>query len=165
MIMLKKTNSNSMFANPWQKFPNCPANVCFVASLHPTIQDPIVGRVCNFLSSVSPQQRFEWWASVTAPLQLRVLFHRQRIVHPRGVRAGQTQRRDPSLSQLPLFKCFVSSPSEPVLCKPGLAMKGVCLFRRRFSLWSVYFSFVPFVWAFPFVCLFATTILDSFFLF
>ena len=45
--------------------------------------------VCNFLGSISPQQRFETqWNSVTAQLQLRVLFSKQRKVHLRGMRAG-----------------------------------------------------------------------------
>ena len=48
-----------------------------------------VGVECNFLGSVSPQQRFETqWTSVIAHLQLRVLFSKQRKVHPGGMRAG-----------------------------------------------------------------------------
>ena len=30
----------------------------------------------------------KWWTSVTALLQLRVLFSKQRIAYPQGVRAG-----------------------------------------------------------------------------
>ena len=48
--------------------------------------------------------------------------------------------------------------------KIGLAKKGVCLFHLRFSLFRE-FSFVLFSQAFPFLCLLATTVLDSFFLF
>lgn len=52
--------------------------------------------VCNFLGSFSPQQRFEMFemTSVITQLQLRVLFGKQRIVHPQGMRAGRPQRKD-----------------------------------------------------------------------
>ena len=68
------------------------------------------------------------------------------------------------------FYSFVSFPTPPTspppaLCKLGLARKGACLFHLRFSLRSADFSFVPFSWAFPFLCLLAIAILDSFFLF
>ena len=44
----------------------------------------------------------------------------------------------------------------------GLAKKGVCLFHLKILLQSMDFPFVPFLWAFSFLCLLATAILDSF---
>ena len=40
-----------------------------------------VGRVCNFLGSVLHNRGLEQWTSVTALLQLRVVFSKRRIVH------------------------------------------------------------------------------------
>ena len=48
--------------------------------------------------------------SVIAQLWLRVLFSKQRTVHPGGVRAGRPQRRGLKPSWLLLFIGFVSSP-------------------------------------------------------
>ena len=48
----------------------------------------------------------------------------------------------------------------------ALAKKGACLFHLKFSLCGFSqvcgFSFVPFSWAFPFLCLLVTAILDLF---
>ena len=90
--------------------------------------------------------------SVTAWLQLRVLFSKQRIVHLQSVRVGRPQRRGLNPSCHPLFIHFVSTPHprcppsnpEPALCKLGLARKGACLFYLRFLLWSSDLSFIPF---------------------
>ena len=51
----------------------------------------------------------KWWVSVTARLQLRVLFGRQRIVHSQGMRSGWPQRAGLNPPWFPLFICFVSS--------------------------------------------------------
>ena len=72
----------------------------------------------------------KWQTGVTVQLQPRVLFGKQRIVYPGGVRADQPQRRGFHLSWLPLFIHFVSSP---LILQIGLAKKGACLFHLRFS--------------------------------
>ena len=98
--------------------------------------------VCNFLSSVSPQQ------SVTAWLQLS--FIKQRIVHPlhEGMRAGQSQRRALNPSWLPLFCTFVSSRlSLPYVNWPS--QEG-CFFHLRFSLQSLDSLLFHFYGLFPF---------------
>ena len=48
------------------------------------------------------------WTSVTALLQLRVLFSKQRIVHPRGMRLGWPQR-EASIHLGSSFPMFVFS--------------------------------------------------------
>ena len=65
------------------------------------------GGICNFFSSISPQQRFE----IADQCYSSVLFCLQTKVHPQGLRAGQPQRRGINLSWLPPFIHFVSSPS------------------------------------------------------
>ena len=58
------------------------------------------------------------WTSVTAWLQLSVLFSKQRKVHPRGGRAGQPQRRSLNLLGFLLLSiCLLHA--EPALCKLG----------------------------------------------
>ena len=42
------------------------------------------------------------------------------------------------------------------------ATQKSCLFHLWFSLWSLDIPFFYFLWAFSFLCLLATTILDSF---
>ena len=69
--------------------------------------------------------------SVTARLQPRVLFGKQRIV------SAST-----SLRFLFLYVCLLLPDS--ALCKLGLTKKGACWFHLSFSLWSLNFSFVPF---------------------
>ena len=50
--------------------------------------------VCVISSVLSHHSKdLKWQMSVTARLQLGFLFGKQRIVHPRGVRVGQAQRR------------------------------------------------------------------------
>ena len=104
----------------------------------------------------------KWWASVRAWLQLRVLFSKQRRVHPQGMRAGWPQRRDLSPSWLPAF-IHLSSPSESAVCKLGQP-GGLFVSPETLTL-VLRFTFVPFWGAFSFLCLLATTILDSLFLF
>ena len=62
-----------------------------------------------------------------------------------------------------LFLCVVSSPTEPALCRSGWPQEGG-VFVSPAGLTLVHgFCFVPFSQAFPFLCLLATAILDSFF--
>ena len=70
-----------------------------ITSLFRTMVGESVGGMCNFLGSVSPQQKFEMadqcYSLVTAQLYLK----KQRIVQPQGLNP----------SWLPLFIRFVSS--------------------------------------------------------
>ena len=81
------------------------------------------------------------------------------------MRVGQPQRRGLNLSWLPPFISFVSSPLELALCKLGYPRSGACLFHLKFSVLSMDFLLLHFWGLFSFLCLLATTILDSFFLF
>ena len=63
------------------------------------------------------------------------------------------------------FYKFVSSQPWACPMQIGLAMKRVYLFHLKFSLWSADILSFSFLQAFPFLCLLATAILDSFFLF
>ena len=137
--------------------------------------------VCNFLSSVSSQQKFEVTdGTVLQPhvissdgpvLQFHVtavLFKKQRKIHPRGMRTGRPKRckekRSPQLnfgSSFYMFFFFLLPLSLPCV---NWASKEGCLFYLRFSLRS---SDLPlfYFWGLSLLCLLATTILDSFFQF
>ena len=99
------------------------------------------------------------WTSVTAQLQLRVLFAKQRKAYPHGVRVGQPQRRGLDPPWLPPFICLSPPPmSLPYANWAGQEGGKVLTLVCGFSL-------VPSLQAFSFLCLLATDILDSFFLF
>ena len=110
-----------------------------------------VGRVCDFLSSIS----YIHWVSDAiqpsypcSPLLLPSIFPRSE--------SGSFLRSQLFLaSSLYSFVSFPTPRTLPpfALCKLGLARKKACLFHLRFSLRSTDFSFVPFSWAFPFLCL------------
>ena len=98
---------------------------------------------------------------VTARLKLRVLFGKQRIICPSGMRVGRPQRRGLNPSRRSLFIRFCLLPPKPAQRKLGWPGR---LFVSPEVLTPVHgFSFVPFSWAFPFHCLLATVILDSIF--
>ena len=105
------------------------------------------------------------WTSVTSWLQLRVLFGKEDSTPSRhDGRPTTKEMLQPILG--PSFYTFVSAPQtpypKPALCNLGHASKGACLLHLRFLLWSSDLSFIPFLWAFPFLCLLVTAILDSF---
>ena len=82
-------------------------------------------------------------------------------------REGQpTPKERPQPILAPSFYMLCLPLPEHALRKVGLARRAV-VFHLRVSLFrcEVGFSFVPFSRAFPFLCLLATAILDSFFLF
>ena len=71
--------------------------------------------VCNFLSSVLPQQEFEVMdrSSVTAQCYSSVLLSKQRKIHPGGVRVGlpkRLKRREAPGSILTLLYMFFLLP-------------------------------------------------------
>ena len=146
----------------------------------PDGSDGNVGGVCNFLSSVSSWTKIwnNWQTSVTAPcnffLQISitapcyssVLFRKQRNICPWCIRMIQPKRQkensSPSPILAPLFVCFfLLHLSLPYV---NLASQEGCLFYLWFSLWSLDLPFSIFA-GFPLLCLLATAILDSFFLF
>ena len=120
--------------------------------------------MCNFLGSVSQQQRFktadQCYSSVTAQS-----FIWQRIVHPWGVKVGKSQRRGLNPPWLPLFIGSVSSPLSMPNTHWAIQVGGLFVSPEVLTLVHG-FSFVRCVCvcvcvcvcAFPFLCLLATTI-------
>ena len=112
----------------WHKFVSARLNLN-----HCTVD---VGGVCNFLGSVSPQQKFEvtydWYYS-------SVLFGKQRKIQPWGMMAGhpkdrkRREARGSILVPLFIYFFFFSPPPDPALCK--LVWPGGCLSYLRSSLW------------------------------
>ena len=101
------------------------------------------------------------WTSVTARLQLRVLFGRQRIVHPRGVRAGIPKgEASICLGFLLLHVCLLSTLSLP---HANWTSQEGGMFVSPEVLTLVHgFSFFLLSQAFLYLCLLATAILDTF---
>ena len=91
----------------------------------------------------------KWWTSDTALLQLRVLFNKQRKLHPQGMRVGQPQRRGVNPSWLPPFIHLSPSPTLSLPYANWASQEG-CLFHLRFSLWSLDFLLFHFRRLFPF---------------
>ena len=97
--------------------------------------------ICLVLSYGSKD--LKWHTSVTVQLQLRVLFGKQRIVHPPGVRADWPQKRGLNLYWPPHFIHFVSSP----LILPyanWASQEGVVFVSPEVLTLVCGFSFVPF---------------------
>ena len=69
-----------------------------------------------------------------------VLFGKQRVVHPRDVRAANPKRRTLDLSWLPPFT-HLSLPHGACSMQIGLAKKGVYLLHLKFSHQSAGFLF------------------------
>ena len=141
------------FCRPWPPPRGGPSQDCF-NQLNLRNGTRYVEGVCNFLRSVSSQQKI-WNGGPVLPLGYSlVLFGKQRKIYPWGMRAGWPKRRV-GLSLGPVLYVFFSSPlSLPYVT--WVSQAG-CLFHPRSSLWSLD--------SFSLLCLLATTILDSFFLF
>ena len=89
--------------------------------------------------------------SVTALLQLRVLFGKQRKVYPWGMKVGRPQRRGLNPSWLPPFIRLSPPYLEPALCKLGYPRRGcICLWELKFSLQSADILLFHFCRLFPF---------------
>ena len=117
---------------------NCSKDFIQVFWRFPASNLPFVGGVCNFLSSVSLQQKFE--TTDESVLQLSFIG-KQRKIHPPGVRAGQHKRREekrgPSPSGLPPFIHLSPPPPTPILPYVNWAIQKGCLFYLRSSLQSL----------------------------
>ena len=113
--------------------------------------------MCNFLSFVSPQQKFELvdqcYSSVTA--QVYLASKGKYILKTWGWTDPKEAQRwllFYTLFLLPLSRLYVN-----------WAGRESCLFHLRFSLRVGGYSFVPFSAGCSFLCLLATDILDSFY--
>ena len=139
------------------------------ARLNPSHSIIYVWEVCNFLDSVSLQQKFE---ALGGPvLQLRVTaqlyLQGERKVHPWGIWGwadpkDTKRRKAPSSILVPLFVCFFLLPLS-LPCVNWASQKAVSFTWGPYSgpwtfLCSVFVGF-------SLLCLLATTLLDSFFLF
>ena len=139
--------------------------------------------MCNFLGSVSSQQKFEATdvkavrqtmsqLSDRSVLQLRVTawfyLENKRKIHPQGVRACQPKRRKETERDgerpgplAPLFICIFLPLGLPYV---NWASQECCLFYLRSSLRSSWDLCSVFS-GFSLPCLLAMAILDSLFLF
>ena len=146
-----------------------------VTSKQPLITNPLptVGGVCNFLSSVSLQQKFEATDQRSSPSDgpvLQLCATAQFYLENKGkhvLRACRPQSREekrgPPAWLWLLFLRVFPPPPEPALCKLGQPGAQFVLSEVLTPVLGP--SFVLFLWSFPLSCLLATTILDSFFLF
>ena len=127
-----------------------------------------VGGLCNFLGSFSPQQKF----GVSDRPVLQLCITAQFYLESKGKYILKTWgwanpkdmkgREAPCSILAPLFMCFFPPPPEPSLCKLGhpgglLVLPEVLTLVQTF-LCSIFLGFSH-------LCLLATAILDSFFLF
>ena len=123
----------------------------------------IVGGVCNFLCSVSPQQRFEMADQCYSSFIAQSFIWQTKESIPSRHEGGLTPKE--RLSWLPPFIHLSPPHLEPALCKLEWPRSGCVCFTSSTHFFSFGFAFVPFLWAFPFLCLLAIAIVDSFFLF
>ena len=132
--------------------------------LNPSHSNRYVGGMCNFLGSDLPQQKFEMTDCVTAWLQLSFIWKNKRL-YTLEVWGWAAPKREVSicLGFLLLCVCPLSTFSLPYANRAGQE-GGVFVSPEVLTLFCG-FSFVLFSQAFPFLCLLATTVLDSFFLF
>ena len=130
----------------------------------------IVGGLCNFLGSVSSQQKFEASQPLDGPvLQLYVIaqFYFESkgkyILEERGNANPKDTKREASSPILAsLFICFFLLPLG--LPFVSWASQECCLFFLRSSPWSLDFPLFFFCGLFPSLT-FSHCLLDSFFLF
>ena len=95
--------------------------------------DRFVREVCNFLGSVSLQQKFE----MADQCYSSVLFGKQRKIHPLGLRVGQPERGLPLNFGSSFYMFFLLPLTLPYV---NWASQEGCLFHLSFSLSS---------WTFP----------------
>ena len=114
--------------------------------------------MCNFLGSVLPQQIFEMVDQCYSSVTAQSFIQQTKDSTPFRHEGGPTIEEKPQ-SWLPLF-CLLP-PS--LTCANWASQEGGVFVLPEVLTLVCRFSFVPFSSAFPFLCLLATTILDSFF--
>ena len=115
------------------------------------LPDPrYVRGVCNFLGSVSLQQRFEMGDQCYSSVTIQTLFKKQRIVHTSGVRGANPKGE--ALIPLGFFLYILSPPSWACPTQIGLTWKAVCFTQdSHSSLWIYFCSIFA---GFSLLCLF-----------
>ena len=125
--------------------------------------------VCNFLGSVSLQQKFE--AINGLVLQLSFIWQAKESTSskhegrptPKTWSVERVEQRSEGLYFDSSFYMFFPPPLEPALCKLG---EPGGLFASTWGSHPGPWTFLCSIsWTFSFICLLATAILDSFFLF
>ena len=76
-------------------------------------RDTYVRSVCNFLCSVSPQQRFEMADECYSSVTARIFIWQTKDSTPSRCEGGPSPKERQQSSWLPLFISFVSSPLSP----------------------------------------------------
>ena len=110
-----------------------------ITTLFRTMIGESVGEMCNFLGSVSSQQKFEMADQCYSFVTAQFYSEKQRIVHPRAVRAGDLQRRGLNPSWLAPFMCFSTPHLELALCKLGWPRRGcVCFTQGSHSVLCIF---------------------------
>ena len=110
-----------------------------ITTLFRTMIGDSVGEMCDFLGSVSSQQKFEMADQCYSFVTAQFYSEKQRIVHPRAVRAGDLQRRGLNPSWLAPFMCFSTPHLELALCKLGWPRRGcVCFTQGSHSVLCIF---------------------------
>ena len=124
----------------------------------------IVGGVCNFLASVSPQQRFEMVDQCYSSVIAESFIWQTKDSTPSRHEGRPTPKGEASicLGFLLLYICLFHTLSLP--CANWCGQEVGVLVSLEALIPVCGFSFVPFSQVFPFLCLLASAVLDSFFL-
>ena len=108
-----------------------------------------VRRVCNFLSSVSPQQRLETEDQCYSSVTAQTSSQQTKYCIPSRREGGLTPRRRPQSILAPSFFTLCLLSLEPAPCKLRLARKGVFLFHLGLFLETADSLLLPFPGLFP----------------
>ena len=106
----------------------------------------------------------KWWTSVTSRLQLNFILQ-AKVSTPLRCEGRLTPKEKSQSVLASSFYTFVPSPSLllSLLYTNWGGQEGGVLVSSEVLILVLGFSFVSFSGAFPFLCLLATTVLDSFF--
>ena len=107
-----------------------------------------VGGVCNFLGSVSLQQRFEMVDQCYSSVAAQSFIWQTKESTPLRCEGRPTTKERPQSVLASSFNVFCLLPRACPM-QIGLAQKGVCLFYQKFSLWSADFLLFHFDGLFP----------------
>ena len=98
-----------------------------------------VGRVCNFLGSVSPQQRFEIADRCYSSVKAQSFIWQTKDNMPFRREGGPTPKKRPQSISASSFYTFLSPPSQACPMQTGLARKAVCFTRGSYSSPWIFF--------------------------